>query len=210
MKVSFKSIYAIPYNYSQNPSKESYLDFTVDTVNLRKEGLKYNPDKEIAYVYIHDENDKKFENYALRYGIQCRKAKEKEYRRALTILSEADFNNALNSSSQTEAQEDLNFLRNAIIMGVKHKTENNGRTNNITLFEEDGKKIYAQYIVQCEEDNRKKLIEKTEYINGEKNIVKKYDDNGKCNWQKVLCYNKLNIEFVCDKNGEWILNNYSP
>ena len=54
--VSFKGVYAIPINDTQNPLKNGYKNLMKNTYPLREEGSipAYSPDKSMYYVYIQD------------------------------------------------------------------------------------------------------------------------------------------------------------
>lgn len=85
--LSFKSIYAIPHSNTQNHMVKKHMDIMIETAALRDTSKKYKYDaiKDISFVYIRDENDKKFENYASRYGIHYRKANVEELNNAVDI-----------------------------------------------------------------------------------------------------------------------------
>lgn len=215
MKINFKSIYAIPHNEQQSPVRGNYTKFMNYTANMREGKIKYNSDNEVCYVQVSDDKDKTFENYASVFNIQYRKADKNNYnyKKAFGIVSEKQFNDTLisiaeniKSKPKTEAEEEMAFLINEISLETKHKIDDNGNTKNITLFDNNGENIYAEYTVESTEDKGSKLIEKIEYKPDKRCCVKRYDDDGKCCWMKEI-FPTFNIEYYLDEDGKWTLSN---
>ena len=192
--VSFKSVYAIPHNREQNPVVKNYADFLTETAPMRETDKKsrYDKDNSIYYIYIRDENDKKFENYALRYGINYRKANSEDTQKAVPL---GKIRNQI---------DDMIFLTQALSCGAKSEIKENGNIKEISLYDLKGEHVIATYFIDKSKGNGGQIVKKTDYIDGKTDCIHEYDDNG--NYKKSVIYgDKVKMEFTYDKEGNPIL-----
>ena len=186
--VSFKSVYAIPHDKVQNPLEKNYVNFMTETANLRDKNQKskYDTTNDIYFVYIRDENDKKFEAAASQYGIIYRKADNADLNNAVTI-----------KRGKSTADKDLSFLMKAIQMGAKFDVANNGKYKNITLYDDNGEKVFAKYTIDKTKGLGGKLVKKYEYLDGKPDGTFSYGDNGE--YKKSVINGR---EFTYDESGK--------
>ncbi|MBQ7450131.1 hypothetical protein IJS77_01845 [bacterium] len=190
--VSFKGAYAIPNNDYQNPGQRNYIKLLTCTAPLKDpyQASRYDKDKDIYYVYVRDEYDTRFEDYASRYGIIYHKAKLEDLAVAEPI-----------SPSNTKAAEAMLFLHGAINMGAKNEIRDKGDTKEVILYNTDKKTIFAKFYI---DKNTGKLVKKIEYLDGKTDCVHEYDDNG--NYKKsVINGENTQLEFTYDKDGKPIM-----
>ena len=174
--INFKSVYAIPHEKLINPANK---DFMLQTAVL-KDSTKpssYDDKSDIYYVYIRDENDKKFENCALKYGILCSRVNQA-------------------NSGITPAQKEMDFLNTAMLNGLKHIIAQNGDKKEVTLMDISGDKISAKYFIE-----NGKLVKKVEYLDGKEDMIYKFDSNGQLD-QSELVGDKFNVLFESDEQGK--------
>ena len=191
--VSFGSTYAVPLDNTQNPMVKNYVKFMTETATMRDKSQqsKYNPKDDVYYVYIRDENDKKFEDYASRYGIHYRKANQTELDNAVTILKK-----------DSPADNELRFLAQAITMGMKYDVAQNGNIQNVTLYDDKREKVFAKYTIDKSKEYGGKLIQKEEMLDEKVDCIHEYDDDGKFKRSVMIYGDNSKLEFIYDENGK--------
>lgn len=177
--VSFKSVYVLPQYRKQVSTGKNYINFMTETAPLKEtySNSRYDKPNDNYYIYIRDENDKKFENYALRYGINHRKA--------------------------NPAELDMLFLNKVIKMGAKYevKSKNNSNIQNITIFDENGEKPFVRYTIDKTKGNNGILLAKEMFNDGEADMLISYNEDGTIKKTEIPCSGEL-IEANADDNGK--------
>ena len=191
--VSFGSAYAVPLDNTQNPMVKNYVKFMTETATLRDrtQNSKYDSNNDIYFVYIRDENDKKFEDYASRYGIHYRKANQADLNNAVTILKK-----------NSPADNELKFLAQAITMGMKYDVTQNGNTQNVTLYDDKGEKVFAKYTIDKSKGYGGNLIKKEEMLDEKTDCIHEYDDEGRFKRSVMTYGDNSKLEFIYDENGK--------
>ena len=194
--VSFGSVYAIPHDKTQNPVNKNYVNFLTETAVLRDKSQKskYDAMNDIYYVYIRDENDKKFEDYASKYGISYRKANQAELNNVVTI-----------SGKNSPADRDLNFMMRAIQMGARYETCDDGKFQNVTLYDDKGENVFAKFTIDKSKGCGGKLIKKEEMLDGQTDCIHEYDDNGRYKRSILIYSDNTKLEFTYDESGKAIM-----
>ena len=129
--VSFKGVYTIPINESQNPTKSNYYKLMESTYDLREKSQKaaYDSDKKEYYIYIQDKSDNKFEELAKICGVTVKKTdKGKISQKPVNI-----------------AEKTAKFVDSAIEAGAKYSVEEKNGVKTVTLYEDDGKTVFGKY-----------------------------------------------------------------
>ena len=192
--VSFKGVYAIPSDKVQNPFSKNYIGFMTETASLRDadKGSRYNPINDVYYVYIRDENDKKFEDYASRYGIHYRRANQTDLNNSILIKSK---------QQQSQADKDLKFMVTALRMGAKFDVATENGKKIVSIYDAKGEQIFSKYIIDTTEGLGGKLVKKIEFLDGKTDCVHEYDDEGKYA-RSVINGDNAKLEFTYDENGK--------
>lgn len=169
-EISFKGIYGIPFSPKQNPLSANFQEMLKQTYGLRNEADKpvFNNQKDEYYLSIQDRYDKDFEKIADDMGIRIRKVSPKEVK-GIEILA-----NKANRAEKTKL-----FVSQAIATGAKHVIKNENGIKTIYLLNEDGKTPFGIYTFDT--NNGGRLIKEETFLDGVKDSIHYYNENGNDN-----------------------------
>ena len=146
--VSFKGVYTIPINESQNPTKPNYYKLLDSTYDLREKSQRpaYSSDKKEYYIYIQDKADERFEQLAQICGIKVKKTDKSK----------------VPQKPVNAAEKIAKFVDSAIEAGAKYSVEEKNGIKTVTLFDDDGKTVFGKYRY-----NKKGIIDRIySYVDG--------------------------------------------